>query len=85
MQPIAPIESNTNVIGYQFTDVGVVFVEIIIGCEGYYDELLDPILLSFYLDVGNYTNMGGGFVVPNDNASIDAIELELNTNANKVD
>ena len=62
MQPIAPITYNSNIIGYQFTDVGIVFVEIIIACESNYGELLDPIQLSFYLDVGNYTNSGGSGV-----------------------
>tara|TARA_R110002012_G_scaffold308828_2_gene515498 strand:+ start:755 stop:1519 length:765 start_codon:yes stop_codon:yes gene_type:complete len=81
MQPIAPIQLNTDVIGYQFTDIGVVFVEIIIACEDNYGELLDPIQLSFFLDVGNYTNLGGGFVLQ-DAIPDEAIEL---SNTNKVD
>lgn len=78
MQPIAPIQLNTDVIGYQFTDIGVVFVEIIIACEDNYGELLDPIQLSFFLDVGNYTNNGGSFSVT------DNISNELLSNTNKV-
>lgn len=79
MQPIAPITYNSDIIGYQFTDIGVVFVEIIIACEGYYGEQEEAIQLSFFLDVGNYTNMGGGFVVPDSTP----IEAELVSNANQ--
>ena len=81
MQPIAPITYNSDIIGYQFTDIGVVFVEIIIACEGYYGEQEDAIQLSFFLDVGNYTNMGGCFVVP-DSTPMEALEI---SNTNKVE
>jgi hypothetical protein len=66
MQPIEPISLATNVIGYQFNDAGVVQIEIIIACEDNYDNLLDPIILSFYLAVGGYTELGGGLVTSND-------------------
>ena len=65
MQTMQPIEILSSAIGYQFNDAGVVQVEIIIGCEDNYDNLLDPIILSFYLAVGGYTQLGGGLVTSN--------------------
>ena len=66
MQTMQPIELLSSAIGYKFNDAGVVQIEIIIACEDNYDNLLDPIILSFYLAVGGYTQLGGNVITSND-------------------
>ena len=59
MEPLQPISLNSNVIGYQFLESEIVFVEIIIACKDNYDAYLDAITISFYLNVGGFIQEGG--------------------------
>ena len=59
MEILQPISLNSNVIGYQFLESQIVFVEIIIACKDNYDAYLDAITISFYLNVGGFIQEGG--------------------------
>ena len=77
MLPIAPIEILSSAIGYQFNDAGVVEIQIQIACEEQdTDMLLAPIDLSFNLEVGGYTQLGGGLVFANNEQFYE----DINTN-----
>ena len=59
MSEITQTSYSSNLIGYQFNDIGIANVEVIIACIDQYDNLLEPVSVSFNINVGNFLELGG--------------------------